>query len=203
MRFLSFVAAAGYMTFSLTLKAQEVAPTSADGPFGFAMGMTRDDVEKLAGPLKDAPNSAQGLIMVSRAPKPNESFRSFSLLIGEKAGLCKIVAIGQNVDTSPQGTELNHEFDRQKAQLKALYGKSHDYDLLSAGSILKEHQQWMQALLKRERSLFSVWNAKEGSTLKNSVNGVLLQARAATTSTGYMVLSYELDNYSDCSKSEQ
>ena len=53
----------------------------------------------------------------------------------------------------------------------------------------------MQALENKERVLMSVWEAKHGSKMKDSLVSVALVATAKDTNTGYIVVEYEFNNH--------
>lgn len=56
----------------------------------------------------------------------------------------------------------------------------------------------MMYLLKKNRTLAKFWGKEHGSNLPSNLSTIYLQAKASDMSTGYLVLSYEFENISDC-----
>src|ERR1700675_3671928 len=75
------------------------------GPFGFDYGMTKNQVIALVGADKILKEDGP-LLRVAAAPKPDENFEAYLLIISPDQGLLKIIATGKTLDTSEFGTEL-------------------------------------------------------------------------------------------------
>ncbi|MEI9969760.1 MAG: hypothetical protein WDM87_14475 [Terracidiphilus sp.] len=163
------------------------------GPFGFDYGMSKQDVVKIVG--KNAIVEDDGdMLTLSTAPKPHGDFDKYLLIISPEKGLLKIVAVGIDIDTSGDGTQLKDEFEKLRTALSANYGQpEHDFDFLHAGSIWTDDQDWMMGLLKQDRSLASYWDANPA--LRPNFEGIALEAKALSSDKGYVVLSYEFDGW--------
>jgi hypothetical protein len=160
--------------------------------------MTPIQIEDLVGgaKLQKKPN----LYQTNRVPKPHEAFESYLLLIDEQLGLCKITAIGKNVSTSVYGDELKSAFGTLEEQLTVIYGRNKKF---RSDSIWNEGNDWMMALLKKERILATFWNEEHKSSLKDNIKGIALEAKALRPNIGFISLSYEFENINRCSENSK
>ena len=166
--------------------------STANGPFGLAQGMT---LPQIGGkPEKVAP----GIWRLASVPKPHSAFEEYIVQIGPTNGLCWIKAIGKTIKTNVYGSEVRSTFTDLKERLSANYGKSEDIDRLFPGSIWNEPQDWMMALLKKERLLFSSWDHESGATLNSELKSVGLVASALGTEEAYISLEYYFSNEKKC-----
>lgn len=174
----------------LSLISAGLALAQEVGPFGLKMGMQPAAVGK---PDSDPQN---GVYIYNRLPISFSKADEYLLLFGPKAGLCKVVASGVTQETSVYGSELKSEFADLHAALVSKYGDAKsDYDFLKSGSIWDDPQDWMMALLKKERVLASVW---EFSGRGDQVENIMLKANALGTNKGYVTIAYEFSNFSAC-----
>jgi hypothetical protein len=167
------------------------------GPFGLTAGISKQSIEKAAGPLT-AIDGQPYIYATKKVPNPLTHFENYGLEILPKAGLCQIRAIGVDVTTSSHGIELVAKFNELAKLLEAGYGKYERGDFLRRGSIWKEPEDWMMGLVKKERVLQGAWGESEGSTLKNQVKQILLTAVATRSDRGYLTLQYKFDNETSC-----
>lgn len=170
----------------------------AEGPFGLEAGLTQKNIEDMIGAkLKPLPDSVN-LYTSDKLPKQNADFEMYGLLISPKAGLCQIRALGKNIDTDSYGLALKSKFEELSNSLSSLYGKAETTDLLLAGSIWKEPQDWMMGLNKKERFLSATWKGAKETPLKNNIDTISLEARANSSSKGYVYLQYSFTNDDVC-----
>lgn len=170
----------------------------AEGPFGLEAGLTQKNIEDMIGAkLKPLPDSVN-LYTSDKLPKQNADFEMYGLLISPKAGLCQIRALGKNIDTDSYGLALKSEFEELSNSLSSLYGKAETTDLLLAGSIWKEPQDWMMGLNKKERFLSATWKGAKETPLKNNIDTISIEARANSSSKGYVYLQYSFTNDDVC-----
>jgi hypothetical protein len=174
-----------------------IAPVQSTGPFGLAMGMRKGEVEKIAGPLKLA-GQTPNVFETAKVPRPLGDFENYLLEILPTSGLCAIRGIGVNIKTSSHGIEVMAGFKRLAGLVEAAYGKYGQADFLRTGSIWDEPEDWTMALLRQERVLQAAWDRDEGSTMKNNVSEILLNAHALNRETAYMILQYKFDNREAC-----
>ncbi|UOH17168.1 hypothetical protein [Acinetobacter sp. NyZ410] len=167
---------------------------NAEAPFGLKTGMSLTEVKRIAGdPIKISDN----YYMFTKTPKPVAGLSSYGMLITPKSGLCKVVGVGKTLNTNVYGDAIKSEFLDLKNLLTAKYGKpTRDYDFLRAGSIWKEHNDWMMGLYKEERTLTAMWGVNES----NGIEDLMLNAIADSGNTGYVTITYELSNINSCSK---
>ncbi len=170
----------------------------AEGPFGLEAGLTQKNIEDMIGAkLKPLPDSVN-LYTSDKLPKQNADFEMYGLLISPKAGLCQIRALGKNIDTDSYGLALKSKFEELSNSLSSLYGKAETTDLLLAGSIWKEPQDWMMGLNKKERFLSATWKGAKETPLKNNIDTISIEARANSSSKGYIYLQYSFTNDDVC-----
>lgn len=179
-------------------KSQSAAKTPpADGPFGFKQGLTRDEVESMAGESSTLLPGSKNAYLLNTAPKPHGAFEKYVAVIGDVSGLCVVRGIGKDITSSRHGIQLKTSFNEMDATLSELYGSSEKTDRLLPGSIWKEPEDWMMGLVKEERFLFAKWPRK-GQVLKNDLDSVFLGVRAKSSDTGYLVLEYLFQNHEQC-----
>ncbi|HBC7435777.1 hypothetical protein [Enterobacter bugandensis] len=170
----------------------------AEGPFGLEAGLTQKNIENMIGAkLKPLPDSVN-LYTSDKLPKQNADFEMYGLLISPKAGLCQIRALGKNIDTDSYGLALKSKFEELSNSLSSLYGKAETTDLLLPGSIWKEPQDWMMGLNKKERFLSATWKGAKETPLKNNIDTISIEARANSSSKGYVYLQYSFTNDDVC-----
>lgn len=162
------------------------------GPFGLDMGMTLKDIggkpEKVA----------NGKYKLTSVPKPHSAFESYIVQVAPKGGLCWIKAIGKDIQTSAYGIELKSAFNDMKGKLEKTYGKHNITDQLMPGSIWNEPNEFMMAMIKKERYLMAIWNADNGSTLGDNIKQIVLIASPSSRDTGYISIEYSFSNEEAC-----
>lgn len=177
---------------SLVIMGLICATNAMAGPFGLDMGMTLKDIggkpEKVA----------NGKYRLSSVPKPHSAFEAYIVQVSPKGGLCWIKAIGKDVPTSAYGIELKSAFNDMKGKLEKAYGKHETIDLLMTGSIWNEPNDFMMAMIKKERILLAVWNNEKGSTLVDNIKQVGLIASPSGQNKGYISIVYSFDNEKAC-----
>ncbi|MNY11226.1 hypothetical protein D3C86_1442420 [compost metagenome] len=171
--------------------ADENAMLVADGPFGLAMGMTK---EMFKGQLKPAGN---GVYLFDNPPKSHPQFEQYAVKISDKSGLCWIKGIGKDILVNGHGVQLKSEYDDFEKKLDERYGSHKRTDFLVSGSIWKDPEDWMRGLQKEDRYLFSVWEGGN-KTLPNELSQVALVANANDGQEGYLSLEYSFTNKKAC-----
>lgn len=166
-----------------------------DSPFGLQRGMTKAELSKFGTltPMKDFPDRFE----ISAVSSPHPAFEKYTVYIGDKVGLCRVLAIGKDINTSSNGFDLRFEMKELTKALTSKYGApSKTYDFLDTGSIWNKPQQFMMALVKQERTLGILWTLSptSGHTLAN----FFLSAGALSSDKGFLTLSYVFTNYPAC-----
>jgi hypothetical protein len=175
------------VTFCLGLTDRGIA-----GPFGLAMGMKPTDFNG----LKKMPEP--GWYSTTEVPKPHSAFEEYALKFGSTTGLCRITAAGKAMTTNDFGTDLQTAFNEMEKRLKDLYGGNKRSDFLTEGSLLNKPEDFMRGLLRQARVLTSSWEAKHGSTLKENLKAIMLQAKALSNDKGHLLIVYEFQNVEEC-----
>ena len=171
--------------------SHEQAMLVADGPFGLAMGMTK---EMFNGRLTQAKT---GLYFLDKPPIPHDQFESYVVKIGENSGLCWIKGIGKSVASNGYGMQLKGAFDEFETKLDKRYGVHERTDFLMPASIWNDPQDWMMGLVKADRYLMSAWKGGKTS-LPNDLSTIALIAQAESSSSGYLALEYSFSNKEAC-----
>lgn len=182
--------------------SQPLVPPGS-GPFGLAMGLSKQDTEAMIGGLLQPVEGAPHLYSTATVPKPHAAFEAYVLQIGSDAGLCQIRAVGADISSSSHGLQVRSAFDDLATDLSDIYGSSKTVDRLLPGSIWDEPEDWMMGLLKQERLLQAEWSSEHGSVLKSDLGDVILVARAKSTDQGYLLLQYTFTNSPECQREIQ
>ena len=169
----------------ITLTLTALIHGLAAGPFGLEMGMTLDEIDS------DATEISPGVYKLSKVPKPHSAFEAYAVKIGPKSGLCWIKAIGKDIETSVYGSTLKSEFEELRGKITKVYGTGETTDMLLPGSIWDEPKDFMMAMRKDERILFTVWENPKNS---DKIVQVAMLADAIGSNTGYVSLEYSFEN---------
>ncbi|MEJ3661628.1 hypothetical protein WD277_11715 [Pseudomonas fragi] len=170
----------------------------ADGPLGLAGGLSKNLIERMTGETLQLSNEAQSLYTMTRAPKANESFERYALVISPTVGLCQIRAIGKTISTNGYGHQLKSSFEEIENALTNIYGKPTKLDILMPGSIWKEPNDWMMGLRQNDRTFMVDWSGSKASPLKNDLESIVMEARALGSDKGYFMLQYSFSNEPQC-----
>ena len=170
----------------------------ADGPLGFAAGLSKDEIEAMTGAQLSLIDEKQSLYGLTKSPKPNSSFVQFAVVVSPTAGLCQIRAISKDIHTNSFGYQLKSSFDEMKDALTEVYGKPLLMDTLMAGSIWRDSKDWMMSLRQKERYLSVAWTSSASSPLKYNLSEIEMDARATSSDEGYYMLQYTFNNWNVC-----
>ncbi|MFT3916139.1 MAG: hypothetical protein QM704_19275 [Anaeromyxobacteraceae bacterium] len=170
-----------------------IAGPAFAGPFGFQPGLTRAQVEAKVGKIEETDNPR--VYRTKKAPTPLRGMEGYALLISKQYGLCKVMGIGRDVETSVYGTELESAYGELKQALIKKYGApSTSAEYLKSGSIWREPKDFMMGLKLQERQLWTAWTVLTDP----EVDAISLEAKAIDANTGYLNLSYEFTNFTEC-----
>jgi hypothetical protein len=158
------------------------------GPYGLESGMRLKDV------IID--NDIDINVKELKPPHPDNEISTYFGTFGIRAGLCKIVAVGNDIETDLQGKKLKYQFNQMEKKLTDEYGRpTVKYDLLHEQSKWTTINGWTNGLLISDRQLVTVYDL---STEFNTGIGVVLEALAKTPTIGYLLISYEFGNIKGC-----
>lgn len=165
------------------------------GPFGFEARITGDVIEKMTGEAPRLVKESENLYLLDKAPKPNDAFEQYGLVISPTVGLCVIRGVGKTIQTNDFGHQLQAGYSAMKEALTAVYGKPKAYDFLMPSSIWKDSNDWMTGLYKQDRTLAAEW---KGPGIKNDISSIAIDARALSRDKGYFVVEYTFNNSPEC-----
>ncbi len=163
--------------------------------------MTKSQVISIIGHdavKKDTTDTLGGSsLTVSAVPKPFREFEEYLLIFSNTDGLLKIAAIGKDIPTSEEGTELRQHYSDLKQLLSGIYSMPQEVDFLkSDNSALAEPGNFMLSMLENERDLACLWSGDK-MKLKDDIGGIVLEAKASRLDTGYLELTYEFNGWGD------
>jgi len=152
--------------------------THALGPFGFQMGMTREQIIKLVGKSAvDQEYSKNDVLAVRRAPVSDPAFEEYELVISPTEGLLQVSALGKTIKTDSFGTELRVAYMRIVTDLTSKYGKAQL--IPSDGCILhpKNEEEILNECREPDAYLSNIHNGVStgrlwNASLKTGVRGV-------------------------------
>jgi len=191
-------------TLSATQTASVTSPLPASipdllppgvGPFGFEAGISGDVIEKMTGEAPRLVKESENLYLLNSAPKPNDAFEQYGLVISPTFGLCVVRGVSKTIQTNDFGHQLQAGYNSMKEALTSVYGKPKAYDFLMPSSIWKDSNDWMTGLFKQDRTLAAEW---KGPGIKNEINSISIDARALSRDKGYFVVEYAFNNSPEC-----
>lgn len=167
-----------------------------DGPFGLKMGLSPAEV-KVAIPSLEKTDLGPGVYRSNSVPISHPDFEGYTLIFSQRSGLCKITAIGKDIQSGDTGFEVRSAFDDLDKAVTNKYGKGKKFDFSSERYDSPEF--WMMHLSHKNRTFEKHWPSTEGgANLPSDLSAIGLSARASDMRTGYLVMSYEFQNISDC-----
>jgi hypothetical protein len=168
------------------------------GPFGLDKGMTLDNLKKQT---ELTPGNQPFIYTAKNLLNGHPDFGQYLLVVTPDYGLCKVSASSKNISTDSSGIDLKEYHKQLNEALVAKYGSASEiFDFLKAGSIWKEPHYWMMSLIKKDRALTTFWIPSKNTALPDALSTISLEALALNTNSGYVRLTYEFDNMSDCLK---
>jgi hypothetical protein len=171
-----------------------LAVSANAGPLGLNMGQTVAQTK-----IVKALGSNNYSVSV---PNPLNSFENYLAKIGQKIGLCRLIAVGRTFENDAYGSNVSGEYGRLKELIFSKYGASKEFDFLQAGSIWNEPKDWSMAVMKDERSKSSFWDRSEGSNLPPDIEAINLKVLSANMNENYVVITYEFKNFEQCKQEE-
>jgi hypothetical protein len=168
----------------------------ADGPFGFYYGETRQQVIEAVGKAAVKESYAESM-RVMTAPKPYRGIEAYTLFFSPSEGLLKILAVGDTIDTTRDGEQLQDLYHTTEAALESVYGAPvRSFDYLKATSDWTEAKYWMMGLLKQERVLDAFWTTK-GAALPKHLTLIRINSVGLSQGSGYITISYEFEGWNE------
>jgi hypothetical protein len=160
------------------------------GPFGLERGMPLSSLRIIK---KNGPIS-----YIVAVPSPIDAFERYNVIATESAGVCKISAMGRDVDSDAYGYSIKQKYEELKATLIKKYGDPKTYEFLQFKSIWDEPRDWSMSIYKKERVHSSFWSKNVGSTTPDGMTGIILEINSVESGTNYLSLMYEFDNFLQC-----
>ena len=175
----------------LTLSVLHGSAQEQAAPFGLRMGTPRTEVLALVGNYSE---SQPGFLHVRNVPRTSPDFEAYGLIVSPTLGLCKILAVGRDLELNASGDNLKEAFAETARALDEEYGRHELYDYLKPGSLLKNPDDWTIALVKTQRVLAGTWTPAPSSGL----GSILLETVAPSASVGYLELHFEGRTFGAC-----
>jgi hypothetical protein len=171
-----------------------IVTASAEGPFGFDYGMTKQQVIDKLG--RNALSKDSGInVLFNTAPKPHPDFEAYILAFSPEKGLLKVTAVSKNISTSEDGADLRSKYNYFLDALKSKYGKAEkEFDFCKANDVECESQYYMMELMEKNRYLNSFWTASK-VPLPAHLQNISIDAKALDLHSGFIEVSYEFEGW--------
>jgi hypothetical protein len=190
------------LLFSISALAQ----TNSDrpNPFGFRPGMTEAEIVSAVGKSAiEIKTENPEMMILKTAPKPNDEFSRYTVIISSSRGLGKVLA-SSSVDSNRSGEQVRDKFKTIKAALIAKYGPpSDDYDFVHQGALWAEDNEFMKALAEGERTLACLWRLELTVLHQQRSTDIALAALGVDSNTASVILTYEFQPEFDAVKKER
>ena len=176
-------------------KASPLESQTKPTPFGFYAGMTRAQVIALVG--KDGfkePPEYPNLMKVNTSPIPNRTFESYLLIISPSQGLLKISAVGKDVTTGDDGSEVMSAFNTVVDALRTKYGAPTDKFNNCSGNDTEcdDSQYFMLSLRHSIRTVAAYWGMNRHI---NGIASIAVKLHPASMNSGYVTVGYEFEGF--------
>lgn len=142
-------------------------------------------------PLANKPN----LYLTTKLPMGQPMFEGYLLLISPQYGLCQITALTPTIKVVSAGNQLRQLVDTVAGPLDR-YGRATRTAELAATSNLYAPQDWMIGLYQGDRTYKIGWT----KGLPDNLAAVTVEARADSTTTGYVAAVYDFKNLQNCER---
>lgn len=163
-----------------------------DGPFGLKMGLTFNQLKAVDPGIEKLDENNYKM---TKVPKPHRDLESYYVTISPTSGLAKVGALSANISSNGYGFDVRSKYESLRDALAEKYGEYKEIDMLMPGSIWDDPDDFMMALLMKDRYLFCLWGRDNGSTLPSYIYGVALSTTGLNSNTAYLSLVYEFSNY--------
>ncbi|MEP3890440.1 MAG: hypothetical protein ABJN69_08220 [Hellea sp.] len=166
------------------------------GPLGVEMGMTKKSFSSLR-------EVDYNFYQTDYVPRQSSLFDFYNMKFAPD-GLCALIGVGRDVETTKNGEMLRREYTRVYQALSKKYGMPADeYDSIVDKAKFPEDENWMKAIEVGERSYEAHWQETSSNVLPHNLESISLRSRATDEVTGYIVIRYEFDNYSACEEMDK
>ncbi|MFZ0427500.1 MAG: hypothetical protein WAO20_05255 [Acidobacteriota bacterium] len=165
---------------------------------GLKMGMSREEVEEVAGEpgLPVISDEFRNGWVFSKLEVPSGFQANVVATIGPQSGLCQLLLYGNPIRTPSNGEALRRELARVVETLRRTYGTPRICDVLRLGSKWREPEHWMMALFRKERVVQYEWIFTKER--KDRIAAIRLSADATDTATGVLRLEFTDTNWPAC-----
>lgn len=178
------------------VKPASAAAKSHEGPFGLEKGISGAELVSSLGFVRNddiSPFSYSGT-----PPKPVDDLDTYDLIVTPKAGLCRISAREDVKVVNGSGDQLKAAADRYAAILELKYGSNFDKSEDIREDVYRRNPHfWMQGLQEKSVSYRYLWSNAD-SALPYQLKRVIINVTATDITRGYVTVSYDFDNASEC-----
>ena len=139
---------------------------------------------------------------VVKVPKPHSNFLEYGVLMGVNDSLCFIIARSEILMEQVEGKKLKFKYLDMVEKLNKIYGKS--LEVNKRGKVKRSTFETFITHISDKRKennpMFTVWDRKTGSKMKNNIGQIRLLVESERTPnslhTGWMTIQYYFSNYS-------
>lgn len=134
------------------------------------------------------------------APRPHPDFGSYLILYVDGIGTCVIKGVGKTILDSGYGSKTKAAVDKIRDQLTKRYGRfTEKYDKVF-GRLWRDPEYWLMGLYKADRFYTYVWERASGSENFGKIAKLGVTAKAAGSTTGYVVVEFYTEKYDQCNQ---
>ena len=163
-----------------------VSASGHDRPFGIGMGMPRLEVLPLLGDYREI---TPGMLRTQRVPNSQPGLESYAIVVSDTHGVCKIMAVGNDLPLDSSANGLRSAFDAAAAGLDEQFGRRETYDY---GNLRLMNHADVDA--RQPKPVLAASWSPSGREIAH----VLLEAVALNSRHGYLRLHYESPFYAAC-----
>jgi hypothetical protein len=128
-------------------------------------------------------------------PNFHPVFTSYKLTMPAGAGVCAVQASSKGWNRDGYGGAARTAFALVRAQLTSAYGPADEFiDQLRGTSYWTLPQEWVAAMIRKDRVYQAEWHAPAGATFHGNITHIVLAVQAVETDRAFITLQYQFDD---------
>ena len=168
----------------------EESKVSRDEPFGFRMGMSKAELQRISGTtLRSVPNFPR-MFELHSVPRPEPYFDTFGLLIGPRSGLCELSASGPKLSAR----DVENTFSSIRSKIDLIYGGTHALDSPPFGASASRPRPFPAT----PNTVSATWSAASGANMGRTIQSIRLSVLPGGDKAHRIHLQYIFDNAESC-----
>lgn len=160
--------------------------------FGVEKGTQLDNLEGV--------QELQPFYYAIEVPKPHSEFLGYSAFATPETGVCKVLGISKQYENDRYGADVRRAYSTLHGALEGIYGAHINFDFIKYGALWDDADEWVMSIRQNERFYSDFWNEESEANLSEGLLSISLKVKAASSDTSYILLTYEFDNFDECSR---